>query len=102
MALGAAHLLMSAPQGKCSSLFMVKQRRLPFRGVVTLGASSDVRASELFAVDILVTVLALAGSGFEIHVQQFRFQVRRFVAIDARGGAMRSEQSEFGCRVVEA
>lgn len=102
MALSAAHLLMRAPQGKCSSLFMVELRRLPFGAVVTLGASSDVPVSELAPVDVLMTVLALAGSGSEIDVQQLRFHIRRFVAIDACGGTMCSEQSEFCCRVVES
>lgn len=44
---------------------------------------------------------ALFGRGLEIHVHHRGFEIRRLVAIDAGGGAVRTQQRESRRRVIE-
>jgi len=91
----AAHILMRASQRERRSAFVVKQRWLPFETVVTVGAGSDfVGIRELRPVDIFVALLALGRSRLEIGLHQLGPKVRRLVAIDAGGPAMRPQQWE--------
>ena len=102
VALGAAHILMGAPERKCSPFIVVKQRRFPLRRSVALAAMGYISLTKLLAVNILVTVFALCRSGFEVHVEQLGLQIRRLVAIHAGRYPMRAEQREFCLRVVKA
>ncbi len=65
-------------------------------------AARDICRRKLLPVDVLVAVLARGGRCFEVHVDQFGFQIRRFVAVFAGCGSMRAEQSKWGLRVIEA
>jgi len=69
VAIPTSHILMCAVQGERGPFFMVKQRRPPPYAVVALSAARNVLVGKLCSVDILVTVLALGRSRFEIHVQ---------------------------------
>ena len=96
-------VLMCAPQGERSPLFVIEQRGLPFRAVMAVGAGGSVTlGDELLSVNVLVAVLALHGGGFEIHIDQLGFEVWRFVAVDARRRPMRSEQRELGLGMIES
>lgn len=99
---GAAHVLMRASQCEGSSLIVIKQRRLPFHAVVALGAACDFGLRELLTMDVLVAILTLHRSGFEIDIQQVGFKVWRLVAVDARRSAMRAQEREFRLRVIES
>lgn len=102
MAVPAAHILVGAAQRELRSLLMVEKRRFPFCAAVALRAAGNVGFCELLAVDVFMAVFALGRGGFEIHVDQSGFEIRRFVAVHASGGAMRSKQREFRLRVIEA
>lgn len=102
MTAGAPHVLVRAAQCEFSALVMIKQRRFPFHAVVTFDAARDAGLRELLAMHVLVTVFALRRSSFEIHIQQPGFKIGWFVAVDARGRAVRSQQGEFRLRVIEA
>lgn len=93
---------MRAAQGEGSSLFMIKQGRLPLHAVVAVGAAGNIATGKLFSVDILVASLALAGSRFEIYVQQCGFEIRWLVALDARRRAVSAQQCKRRFRVVES
>lgn len=80
---------------------MIEQRGLPFHGVVTLDTARHTGPGKLSSVHVLVTVLALRRSCLEVHVQQFRFKIRRLVAIDTWSGSMCAEQRKLRLRVVE-
>jgi len=99
---GAAHVLVRATQCERSTLVVIKQRRFPFHAVVTLGAARNSGLCELVRMHVLMAVLTLHGSGFEIDIQQVGFKIWRLVAIDARRSAMRAQQSEFRLRVIES
>ena len=102
MALGAAHILMSAAQGERSSLLVVEERGLPPHAVVALGTARNVSHSELLAVNVFMAVLALCRCGLEVHIDQLGFKIRRLVAVHAWRRTVRSEQREFRLGVVEA
>ena len=99
---GAAHVLVRAPQCERSTLVVIKQRRLPFHAVVTLGAARNSGLCELLAMHVLVAVLTLRWSSFEIDMQQVRFEIWRLMAIDARGSAVRAQEGKFRLRVIES
>lgn len=99
---GAAHVLMRAAQGELSTLVVIKQRRFPFHAVVTLDAARDTSLCELLAMHVLVAVLTLGRSSFEIDIQQFGFKIWRLVTIDARSSAVRAQEREFRLRVIES
>lgn len=48
-----------------------------------------------------MALLAEFWRGFEVHMQQGCFQVRRLVAINAAGRTMSAEQRESRLRVIE-
>lgn len=98
----AAHILMRAPQRECRSLIVIKQRRSPSGAVVTLLTMGHIRLGELLAVDVLMAVPALGWRSLEIDVDQLRFKIRRFVAIDAGGDPMRAEQGKLRLGVIES
>ena len=100
--LPAAHILMRAPQGKCRSLLVIKQRRSPPGTVVTLSTTGHIRLGELLAVDVLMAVFALGWRRLEIDVDQLPFKIRRLVAINAGRHPMRAEQREPRLRVIES
>lgn len=96
-------VLVCAAQGEGGPLFVIEQRRLPFRAVVAVGAGGRAAfGDELLSVDVVVAVLALHGGGFEIHIDQLGFEVWRFVAVDARRGPMCSEQGKLGLGMIES
>jgi len=102
MTLRAADVLMGAPQRKSRPLLMIEQRRLPLHAVVAFGAARHLHLGELFAMDVLMAVLALCRSGLEVHVHQLGLEVRRLVAINARRRPMGTQQSELCFGVIEA
>ena len=102
VALGAAHILMRPTQRECSSLLMVEKRRLPLHAVVALGTARNVGYSELFPVDVFMTVLALCRRGLEVHVHQLGLKIWRFMAVHTRRRAVCSQQHELRLGVVEA
>ena len=99
---GAAHVLVRATQCESSTLVVIKQRRFPFHAVVTFGATRDISLRELLAMHILVAVLTLRRSSFEIDIQQVGLKIWRLVAVDARGSAVRPQEREFRLRVIES
>ena len=58
-----------------------------------------VKLDELPAVNVLVAILALFGSLFEVDVDELGFQVRRLMAVDAGDSPVCADQGE-GSRVV--
>ena len=102
MALGAAHILMGAAQRKRCSFLVVEERGLPLHAVVALGAARNVSHSELLAVNVFVTVLALCRCGLEVHVDQLGLKIWRPMTVDAGSCAVRSQQRELRLGVVEA
>ena len=101
--IGTLDVLVCATQGERGPLFVIEQRGLPFRAVVAVGAGgSAVFGDELFSVDVLVAVLALHRGSLEIHIDQLGFEIRRFVAVDARGCPVCSEQGELGLGMIES
>lgn len=66
---GAAHVLVRATQCELSTLVVIKQRGFPFHAVVTLDAAGDTSLRELLAMHVLVAVLTLGRSSFEIDIQ---------------------------------
>jgi len=99
---GAAHVLVRAPQCERSTLVVIKQRRLPFHAVVTLGAARHSSFCELVRMHVLMAILTLCRCSFEIYIQQLGFKIWRLVAVDARGRAVRAQQREFRLRVIES
>lgn len=99
---GAAHVLVRATQCESSTLVVIKQRRFPFHAVVTFGAARDISLRELLAMHVLVAVLTLRRSSFEIDIQQIGFKVWRLVAVAARGSAVCAQEREFRLRVIES
>ncbi len=98
----AAHVLVPAFQRKAGTRLMIEQRWFPLQTVVTIGTRSDLGAvSKLGAVGIFVALLTLAGRRLEIRLHQLGTQVRRLVAINARGSAMRAQQGERRFGVIE-
>lgn len=89
VAVCATYILMRTSQGKCCSLLVIKQRRLPFHAVMTLGAPCDVGLCKLLPMNLFVTVFALRGRRPEVYIHQPGFEVRRFMTIDARRCTMR-------------
>lgn len=100
--IGTLHVLMCATQGERSPLFVIEQRGLPFRAVVAVGAGSSFPFGKLLSVDVLMAVLALHRGGFEIHIDQFGFEVWRLVTVDARGCPMCSKQGKLGLGMIES
>ena len=69
---------------------------------MTVDAGRDATFDELLAVNVLVAVLTLGGSGGEIGSDELGLQVRWLVTIDAGSGLVRPDQWERRLRVVEA
>ena len=64
---------------------MVKRGRLPFCGIVTVGALGHLirkEFRELPSVDVLVTVFALLRRLLEVDIDQLGFKVGWFVAVN--------------------
>src|SRR5690349_406855 len=77
MALGAAHILMSATQRECSSLLMVEERGLPLHAVVAFGTAGNVGYGKLPPVDVFMAVLAFCRGSLEVHVDQLGLKIWR-------------------------
>ena len=99
---GAAHVLMRASQCEVRPLLVIKQRRFPFHAVVTLRAARSSGLCELVRMHVLMAVLTLHRSRFEIDIQQVRFKIWRLVAVNARRSAVRTQQRELRLRVIES
>ena len=84
---------MFARKRKPGPTVVVELRRNPAHTAVAVSASRGfVGLGELPQVKLLVTSLALAGGGMEIHLLQRNVWPRRLVTLDARRGAVRPEQ----------
>ena len=81
---------------------MVEQRGLPLGAIVTLRARRRGSFGKLLPVDIFVAVFAFGRRRLEIHINELRPQIRRLVAIDTRGGAMRAQQRKRRLGVIES
>lgn len=57
---------------------------------------------ELLPVRVVVAVLALRWCRFEIDIDQLRFQIWRFMAVDAGGRPMSARQWELRLGMIEA
>jgi len=101
VAIGAFHVRVHALQRKGGAPVVIEERGFPLGAVVALGARRHVSPCELLAVRIFVALLALFGRSFKVDVHHRGFEVRRLVAIDARGGAMRAQQRKSSFRVIE-
>ena len=102
MTFPALYVLVRSSQREGSPFFVIKQGWLPFHAVVAVRAGRCLTFGELLPMRILVAVFAQSGGGLEIHTYQLGFKVRRFVAIDAGGSAVRSQQGKLGFGMVEA
>jgi len=99
---GALHILVGPAQREGSPFIVIKQGRLPLHAVVAVRARSVLTFGELLSMYVLVAVFAQHGGGLEIHVCQLGFKVRWFVAIDAGGRPVRSEQRKLRLGMVES
>lgn len=91
MAVGAADVLVRSAQGKCRTFLMIEQGWPPLHTVVALGTAGDIPLGKLFAVNIFVAIFALCGSGLEVDIDKPGFKIRRLMASDAGGRAVRSQ-----------
>ena len=98
----AAHVLVRSSQRERSATFVIEKRWLPLRGIVAIGAGGDPTLGKLFAMRILVALLALSRSRFKIHIHQPRLKVRRFVAIHTSRRAVCPQQRERRLGMVKA
>ena len=57
---------------------------------------------KLPGVRVLMALMAMGGGRFEVHVSQIHFQVGRLVAINARNGAMPSNQGKRSGGMIKA
>lgn len=99
---GAADIAMNSVQGEFGPLVMVEERGFPFQAVVAFHTMSDSGFGKLLPVRTLVAVFTDGGRSFEIHIDEPGFEVGRFVAIDAGGGAMGSQQRKRRLGMIEA
>ena len=87
---------MSSCQGEAGTPLVVEERWLPLGRVVALGTRRDaVSVCELLPVNVFVTVFALRRSSLEVHIEQFRFKIRRLVTVDAGCRPMSPEQRKL-------
>jgi len=100
--ISAADILVRAAQWKIRSPIVIEKRGFPLYGVVAVGTAGKLAFGKLLAVNVFVAIFALCRGRPEIHVDQFGPKVRRLVALDASGGAMRAQQRKRGPRVIEA
>ena len=101
MAARARHVLMQALQCKLRPFVVIKLCRFPLCAVMTIDARRHAILLKLFAVGILVAPFALDGCRREIRLDQLGLHIGRLVAIDARGGLVRSGQGKRGLAVIE-
>lgn len=93
---------MRSLQSETCSRVMVEQGGLPLLAVVAIGARRHAALDELQTMDIAMACFAFARRGFEIHIDERNFGVRRIMAIPARRGRVRPQQRKRCLRVVEA
>lgn len=99
-----SHVAVLAFQGEFGPLVVVEQGRLPLGRVVAVRALGDlvcVKLGELASVDVFVALFALLGGLLEVHVNQFRLQVLRLVAVDAGNRSVCTRQWERSRAVIE-
>ena len=102
MAAGARHVLVEPLKRELGLLVVVKQRRLPLGGIVTIDTGGHAVLGELLAVDIFVAVFALGGSGREVRLDQLGLHIGRLMAVDAGRGPVRPQQRERSLGMVKA
>jgi len=92
-----AHIFMRALQGKYG-FFMVECRGTPLCYIVTIRAEggSAFFLDELWAMDVLMAVLALCGCLGVVHILQGPFHVRRAVAAIASYSLVGSQKVKLG------
>ena len=98
----ATNVLVNALERESRARVVIKQRRFPFRAVMAFRAGCVLSLGKLSAVDVLVTILALGWSRFEVHVHERGLHVRRLVAINAGGRAMRPHEGERSLGVIKS
>ena len=101
VAISAFHIRVHALQRKGGAPVVIEERRFPFGAVVALGTGRYIAFRKLLAVRVFVALLALFGRGLEVRVHHRGFEIWRFVAIDAGGRAVRTQQRESRRRVIE-
>jgi len=101
VAVRALHVGVYALQRERSAAVVIEERRLPPVAVVAICTCGPIILRELLAVRIVVALLALFRRGLEVDVNHGPFEIWRLVAIDARGGAMRTQQRKTCLRVIE-
>ena len=90
-------------QGEIRAGLMVKQRWLPARRVMaTFAPGIQSVSGELMPVGILVTTVTFLGSRVVDHVLHGDFQIRWFMAIDARHRPVSASKDKRSGRVIEA
>lgn len=101
VAIGAFHILVSSAQRKLGSLVVIEQGRLPFGGIMAVGAGGRLPFSELLSMDVLVAILAQGGGCLKVGVDQLGSEVRGLVAIDAGRRPMGALEGELGLGMIE-
>ena len=99
MAFVASHARVAALQGKMRPGVMVKGGGHPALRIVAVRTRRLPGLGELAVMGIFVTIFADLRRVLKLY---FLFADRHLVTITALDGAMRSEQREFGFRMVEA
>src|SRR5882762_2923481 len=99
MAFVASHACVPTLQGKMRPGVMVEGGGHPALRIVAVRTRRLPDLGELAVMGIFVTIFADLRRVLELY---FLFAERHLVTITALGGAMRSEQREFGFRMVEA
>jgi len=102
VAIFTAHAAVGSLQSEPRSRVVVEQRELPLLAVVAIGARGHAAFDELQTVNIGMACFAFVRRGFEIHVDERHFGIRRIMAIPARRGRVRPQQRKRCLRVVEA
>lgn len=101
VAVGAFYTGVYAFERKTRAPVVIEHRWLPLGAVVTVGAGSGVTFCELFAVRVLMALLAFCRRRFEIHMNERGFEIWRLVAINTPRRAMRSQQGKRRFRMIE-
>src|ERR1700687_4690352 len=99
MAFVASHACVAALQGEMRPGVMVEGGGHPALRIVAVRTRCLPGLGELAVMGIFVTIFADLRSVLELY---FLFADRHLVTFTALDGAMRSEQREFGFRMVEA
>jgi hypothetical protein len=103
VAVRATHVTVSSLEREGCALIVIKERRSPAATIVAISASGNASyAGELFSMDVGMAVFALLRRGAKINIFQARLEIRRFVAIHALDGPVRTYQGIFGLGVIKS